>query len=52
MLGEYGGLLGGADGLAILLKETLTTLKSFLQTPGGWVFIAVAIIALFFAFRR
>ena len=51
MMGEYGGQLSG-KGLAILLMENLTTLMNFLQTPEGWVFIAIAIITLFFAFSR
>ncbi len=52
MMGEYGGLLGGADSLAISLKQFLTTLMNFLQTPAGWAFIAVAIILLFVFNRR
>ena len=51
MLGEYGALLGGADGLAISLKQFLTTLINFLQTPAGWAFIAVVLI-VFFVFKR
>ena len=50
MMGEYGGLTSGND-FAISLKQFLTTLMNFFQTPGGWAFIAVVII-LFFVFKR
>ena len=51
MMGEYGALLGGGDDLAISLKQFLTTLMNFFQTPAGWALIAVVII-LFFVFKR
>ena len=50
MMGEYGGLTSGND-FAISLKQFLTTLMNFFQTPEGWAFIAVVII-LFFVFKR
>ena len=50
MMGEYITLTGGGD-LLSTLGQFSNTLINFLQTPGGWFFMAM-IVVLFYVFKR